>query len=68
MILSISKMILAILCVLLPRHVNTDFSEIENHVKFISINVGLLVGGYNEKMSEKELQEKMEFVIIGDLK
>lgn len=52
--------------VLTPRHQGNDFSDLPNEL--VVVNGSLLLKEYDEKLSEKELKENAQFVIIGSLR
>lgn len=54
--------------ILYPRHSESDFDNLKNETNYITINGNLLIGDFNESMSEKELKEKSEFVLIGSIR
>lgn len=52
--------------ILTPRHQGNDFSDLPNEL--VVINGSLLFREYDETLSEKELQENAQFVIIGGIR
>jgi len=52
--------------ILTPRHQDNDFSELASEL--IVINGSVLLKEYNEKLSEKELQQNAKFEIIGSIR
>ena len=52
--------------ILTPRHQGNDFSELNN--EFVVVNGSILVGEYNEGLSEKDLQSNSKFKIIGSIR
>ena len=56
------------LFILYPRHSENDFADLKNETNYVTINGNLLIGGFDENMSEKELKEKSDFVLIGSIR
>jgi hypothetical protein len=52
--------------ILTQRHYGYDFSNFKNEI--IAFNGGVLLGEYNEELSESQLREKTKFVIIGSMR
>lgn len=52
--------------ILIPRYYGNDFSNLSNG--HVVINGSLLLKEYCEVLSEKELQENAQFVIVGSIK
>jgi len=53
--------------VLSPRHSCSNFDDLNNGTGFVNINGGLLLGVYDNKISENDLKLNSKFVIIGSL-
>lgn len=54
--------------VLYPRHLESDFSDLESKKDYITINGNMLIANFEESMGEKELKEKSEFVLVGSIR
>jgi hypothetical protein len=54
--------------ILYPRYSKSDFAGLENETNYVAINGNLLVGGFNESMTEEELKDRSAFVLIGSIR
>ena len=54
--------------ILYPRHVDSDFSDLNKGADFVTINGSLLLVDYMDDLDEQELNQNSKYFIIGAIR